>query len=375
MRKRCDVCVVGGGPAGSALAILLSRQGARVALVEKTGFAALRPGEHLPPQACAAVRALASAPQRFQSMCIESPGILSRWAARAPQFKPYLRNPDGFGLHLSRRQFDQALFRQAEHAGAAVYEKAMLADATRNRCGWDLSLRTPSGVLSLRARFVADASGRTSVFARRQGARWNVFGHLIATCAWLRPAEPGPADDLCLHVEACKHGWWSIAATPQGEIVATFYGSAEMKRQMGMDTIQWWCWGLKSAPAIHNLLARIAAGLDEVAIYPAFPRLLRDMHGPDWFAVGDAAAAHDPLSGHGVLYAFEAAFRAAEMVASDLPLDRIAPIYQEAIEGRFVRHLEKRREAYAEAAPRFPRSPFWTAMSEAQPSSFFREPL
>jgi flavin-dependent dehydrogenase len=86
------------------------------------------------------------------------------------------------------------------------------------------------------------------------------------------------------------------------------------------------------------------------------------MYGADWFAIGDAAAAHDPLSGHGIQYAFETAFRAAEMASADTSLERLGAIYQEAITSRFTRHIENRARAYAEAAPRFPGSAFWREM-------------
>ena len=48
MPSRFDICVLGGGLAGSAFAILIARRGARVALIEKTRFDRLRAGEHLP---------------------------------------------------------------------------------------------------------------------------------------------------------------------------------------------------------------------------------------------------------------------------------------------------------------------------------------
>jgi flavin-dependent dehydrogenase len=87
------------------------------------------------------------------------------------------------------------------------------------------------------------------------------------------------------------------------------------------------------------------------------------MHGPDWFAIGDAAAAYDPLSGHGILHALESAFRAADMAGADLPLAQVGPLYDEGIAGRFMRHIDSRADAYAEAAPHFPDAPFWREMA------------
>jgi 2-polyprenyl-6-methoxyphenol hydroxylase-like FAD-dependent oxidoreductase len=44
-----DVAIVGGGPAGSAAALWLARQGLRVVVIERERFPRHRPGETLPP--------------------------------------------------------------------------------------------------------------------------------------------------------------------------------------------------------------------------------------------------------------------------------------------------------------------------------------
>lgn len=359
---RFDLCVLGGGVAGSAFAILMARRGARVALVEKTCFQTLRAGEHLPPQARGALRALGCEADLFGGSVIESPGILSRWIGHAALFKPYIGHAEGLGLNLTRRDFDAALFRQAQRAGVTTYQGASLANAARGNGAWEVALQAGEERLSLRAQRVVDASGRTSVFARRQGAQWRSYGDMIAAVGRLRSAHDGPADNLCLHVDACPRGWWSVTPTRR-DVIATFYARAVTKRRLRIDEHRWWRWGLDAAPAVRERLDRIAVGLEEVRIVPAFPRLLGGMYGPDWFAIGDAAAAHDPLSGHGIQYAFESAFRAAEMASADVPLERLGPLYEEAITVRFARHIDNRARAYAEAAPTFPGSPFWCEMA------------
>jgi flavin-dependent dehydrogenase len=358
MKARFDICVLGGGLSGSAFAILMAQRGARVALIEKTRFDLFRAGEHLSPGARGVLRALGCESAPFCGSFVDSPGILSRWIAQVAVFKPYIGHPEGLGLNLSRRRFDEALFTQAGQCGVMTYRDASFVHTERTKHGWSLSFSGGSAMVELHAQRVVDATGRISVFARRQGAKWESFGDLIATVARLRPIREGPADNLCLHVEACEHGWWSVTPTPR-DIVATFYASAAAKRATGFDERAWWQWGLETAPGIRERLTRTAKAVEEVLTFPAFPRLLRTMHGPDWFAIGDAAAAHDPLSGHGTMYALESAFRAAEMASADLPLERLGALYEEAITGRFARHIGNRARAYAEAAGRFPRSSFW----------------
>jgi len=118
---------------------------------------------------------------------------------------------------------------------------------------------------------------------------------------------------------------------------------------MGLDEQQWWQWGLDAAPGVRARLERVAAELLDVRMHAAFPRVLDGIYGPDWLAIGDAAATHDPLSGHGIQYAFESAFRAAEIASSDMPLEQSGALYQEAILSRFESHMRNRELVYREA--------------------------
>ena len=347
MTRRFDFCVLGGGPAGSAFAILMAQQGARVALIEKTAFELPRAGEHLPPHACGALRALGCTAKLFAQNVVSSPGILTRWSTPAPVFKRYVGEAAGPGLNLTRHRFDAALFTHAQRAGVETHTDAVLTHAERVSGGWELSFRA-DGLESLHAERVIDASGRASVFARRQGVTWQSFGDLVAAVGRLSTARAGVPDDCCLFVDACPEGWWSVTPT-RGEIIATFYARAEAKRRVGLDEQHWWQWGLDAAPGVRARLERVAAELLDVRMHAAFPRVLDGMYGPDWLAIGDAAATHDPLSGHGVQYAFESAFRAAEIASSDMPLEQSGDLYQEAILSRFESHMRNRELVYREA--------------------------
>lgn len=355
--SKLDIAVLGGGPAGAALAILMAKRGARAALIEKSGFATFRPGEHLPPAVTGALKVLDCSADLFAGAVIESPGILSDWGAALPLYKSYIGGRDGLGLNLARVAFDRALFEQAGRCGVALFNRSSLVAGARDKGHWILSLQTPDGLQHLRAGLVADATGRTAAFARRQGVTWQSHGDLTAVCTLL-PHHHGMAADDRLLVAACATGWWSATPTPSGAIVATFYGRASQRRREGLNAATWWAKGVASSEIIAARLGGYAVA-PVSHVFPAFPRLMCPIHGPGWFAVGDAAACHDPLSGHGILYAFESAFRAAEMAALDAPLDRIGRVYEEAMRARFMRHVALRRDAYAEAAHRFPEAPFW----------------
>jgi 2-polyprenyl-6-methoxyphenol hydroxylase-like FAD-dependent oxidoreductase len=355
-----DIAVLGGGSAGSTFAVLTARRGARVALVEKSDFGAFRPGEHLPPAATGALAALGCNAKLFDGIAMESPGILSDWSGGQPLYKSYVGGRDGLGLNLSRAAFDGALFAHARRCGVTCFDRTRVVSTTRAGARWEISAQTPEGPLRMTAGLAVDATGRTAAFARRQGVSWQSYGDLTAVAAVL-PHHGGMAADDRLLVAACETGWWSATPTSSGAVVATFYGNNSLRRRERLDAAQWWAQGLASADIVAARLgadARVPAPARHF-VFPAFPRLMRPMQGPGWFAIGDAATCHDPLSGHGILYALESAFRAAEMSAGDLPLDRLGRAYEEAIVARFMRHIALRRDAYAEAAHRFRDKPFW----------------
>ncbi len=355
MSVEVEVAVLGGGPAGSALSILMARRGARVALVEKSDFGTFRPGEHLPSGATGALAALGCGAKLFSGVLVESPGILSDWGTDVPLYKPYAGGTEGLGLNLDRVSFDRALFLLAGSCGVTLVEQASLVSAVREHARWTVTLNTAAGPLTLTAALVVDATGRTAAFARRQDVTSQAYGDLTAVAA-LVPYHADMPEDGRLLVAACETGWWSATPTPSGAIVATFYG--RNSRRGGLSALEWWTRGLDSAPIVRQRLGG-APLPDGCAVFAAFPRIVRPMHGAGWFAIGDAAACHDPLSGHGVIYALESAFRAAEMVAADPTIARIGRVYQEAIAERFARHLALRKDAYAQAADRFPAAAFW----------------
>jgi len=167
---RWDAIVVGAGPAGAATALLLSRGGARVLLLDRARFPRHKPcSEYLSPATTAILGRL--------------DGVLEA-VERAPHAKVYgmkVVAPSGaamcgrlagaYSFALSRATFDTILLRAAAHAGAVVRESTRVQDLL-----WDG--RAVAGVVARagdgkretwRARVVVGADGLRSVVARRLG--------------------------------------------------------------------------------------------------------------------------------------------------------------------------------------------------------------
>ncbi len=92
---------------------------------------------------------------------------------------------------------------------------------------------------------------------------------------------------------------------------------------------------------------------------PAESSRLDAIAGEGWFAIGDAAAAYDPLSSHGVAAAMGSGFYGGHAVADLLDgRDEARPAYLDLMQRAYGAYLDLLRERYA-AERRWPEAPFW----------------
>ena len=118
-----DVAILGGGPAGSATALALKQRdpALRVALIEKTGYSALRVGESLPPPARALLTRLGVWEAFVRSSPLNSYGTRAAWGSAELHDNEFIFSPYGNGWHVDRRQFDAILAEEASRAGVELF--------------------------------------------------------------------------------------------------------------------------------------------------------------------------------------------------------------------------------------------------------------
>ena len=339
----CDVLVMGGGPAGSTLAMLMARQGRRVVLLEKARHPRFHIGESLLP---ANVPLLEDLGLREEVERIGMPKWGIEFISAEHRHRTLYDFADAWDKSLPlawqvrRSEFDALLFRRAQALGAQTLEGCQVRrvdfEATSATVHAQLDDGTPR---RWRARYVVDASGRDTLLAnqfdcKRKNPRHNsaaIFGHFTGAKRLTGRLEGN------ISVFWFKHGWFWFIPLADGttSVGATCWPNYLKTRDKPLqdfflDTI-----------ALSPRLARRLHGAtlvdDRVHATGNYSYGATQACGDRWQLLGDAYAFIDPVFSSGVYLAMASAYRGADLVAATLDRPHEAPAARRA----FSAHMDK----------------------------------
>jgi flavin-dependent dehydrogenase len=326
---RCDVLVIGGGPAGSTIAALLAERGRDVLLLEKSQHPRFHIGESLLPLNVPLFERLGVADEvRRIGMPKYGVEFVSPWH-RTPvtfDFADAWDKSFPYSYQVRRSEFDEILFRNAVRKGAHAIENCRVRSVEFDEHGALVQARDGDArELTWRARFIVDASGRDTVLAnqfamKRRNKQHNsaaIFGHFSGATRL-----PGKAEGN-ITVFWFDHGWfWFIplsdGTTSVGAVCWPYYMKSRKTppSQFLLDTIA-------LCPALAERL-REAQLLSPATATGNYSYVAKRTGGRNYVMLGDAFTFIDPVFSAGVFLAMQSAFVGANTVETCLDQPRRA---------------------------------------------------
>jgi flavin-dependent dehydrogenase len=314
-----DAVIVGGGPAGSAMAARLAAAGHEVLVLDRAHFPRRKPcGECVNPAGVDALRALgvldaveAAGPARLDGWRIR-PGAGDGFRGRFPG--------EVHGLGIARDVLDSILLDHARGSGAEVRTGARVTGVLRE--GGRVVGVSVEGGEEIRARLVVGADGLRSVVVRRlELLRRAPRLRKVALTAHVVGVDAGRGWG---ELRAIGRGCVGIAEVDGGRFNVTVVVAGDEAREVAGDPAAYF------DDALQRFGFADARRVDEVLASGPFDFPVRRAIVDGALLVGDAAGYYDPFTGQGIFRALRGAELAARTAdaalrAGDLSAAALAP--------------------------------------------------
>lgn len=319
MDQTYDVAIIGGGPAGSTAAALLAQRGRRVVVLERDQFPRFKIGESLLPYSMGAFERLGIKPW-LESKAFPKYGGEIATACGDRGVKFYFK--DGFNLahtsafQVERAHFDQMLTDRATELGAEIRQKCGVKRASFDAEGATLELENGG---SVRARYIIDCAGRSSVVGRDFGGKieyphlkkFSCFAHFTGV-----QRDEGIDAGLTRLVRA-EHWWfWLIPIDEQRTSIGVVMDTALFK--------EWKCTpeealtrAIEESELMHARMAD-SARVTQVYAIGDYSYRHAQLTGDRWMLAGDAAGFIDPIFSTGVFLAMHSGELCADAIHAAL---------------------------------------------------------
>ncbi len=345
MNADYDVLVVGGGPGGSATAILLAQRGWRVLLAEKDHHPRFHIGESLLPANMPLLEELGVLDK------VSGLGVLKLGADfpssddgyRTYHFARALGDTPPYAFQVKREEYDAMLFEHAGQSGADARQGLRVDAIALDDEGVTAQTTDDTGSQrEIRARYLVDASGRDTFLSKALKLKARNTAHQSAAIfAHFRGVDLRPGEDAGnISIYRFDHGWcWFIPLRDGLMSVGCVCFPTYLKQRRGR-TAEFLLETLQTMPEAWSRMGK-AQIVGETRVAGNYSYTSSAMTGKRWLMVGDAYAFVDPIFSSGVYLAMHSARQAVDVVDGSLRDPSREAALQRVFEKRIRRGLRR----------------------------------
>src|SRR5438105_8664125 len=333
---KSDVLIVGGGPAGSASAMFLAREGIKATILEGEAFPRYHIGESMTGAGGKVLRELDLAPKMYRRIHPTKQGVkVYGQSTRGTWFVPVTGRDENWKLfewdtwQVRRSDFDRMMLEEAVARGAALVHAKAIKPIVRDGTVRGAQVRMPDGgTEDFESEVLLDCSGQATWLANHGGVtgpkylgsydrQIAIFSQVAGAIRDSGPTRDTHRDNTLIFYQQKYHWAWFIPLDENvvsvGIVIpaAYFLEKKETKRDFYLRELR------ELHPELSRRLPEIRL-VEDVHVIPNYSYQVKAFCGKGFLCIGDAHRFVDPIFSFGLFASLKEASLVAPVIKNYL---------------------------------------------------------